>query len=79
VNPVITASVVVYFVLLLWLLVACLLRRVEWRWLVAAAIPVFVAVGVVCLGLLFVALLGHGGSSARVGPGARIPTGLPWR
>jgi len=79
VNPVITASVVLYFVLLLGLLIACLLRRVEWRWLVAAAIPVFVAVGIVCLGLLFVALLGRGGRNARVEARGARSAGLPWR
>ena len=56
----ITTCVVLYSALVLGLLIACLLRRVEWRWLVAAAIPLFVAVGIVCLGLLFVALVGRG-------------------
>ncbi|MDY6918437.1 MAG: hypothetical protein SVP26_10960 [Chloroflexota bacterium] len=56
----ITGSVVAYFVLLAGLLIACLLGRVGWRWLLAAAIPVLVAVGIVCLGLLSVALPGRG-------------------
>jgi len=79
VNPVITASLVVYFVVLLGVLVACLLRRVEWRRLAAAAIPVFVAVGIVCLGLLFVALLGRGERNATVGARAATSSRLPWR
>ena len=56
----ITGGVVAYFVLLAGLLVACLLGRVGWRWLLAAAIPVFVAAGIVCPGLLSVPLPGRG-------------------
>ena len=79
VREMIIAGVVAYFVLLLVLLVACLLRRVGWRWLLAAATPLFVAAGVVCLGLLSVALLGRGGKDARIGTRDGRATGLPWR
>ncbi len=74
-----TAGVVAYFVLLVGLLVACLLRRVGWRWLLAAVTPVFVAAGVVCLVLLSVALLSRGGSNARIGAREGTSTRLPWR
>ena len=60
----ITGGVVAYFVLLAGLLVACLLGRVGWRWLLAAAIPVLVATGILCLGLLSVALPGRGAKGA---------------
>jgi len=75
----ITACVVLYLVLLLGLLVACLLRRIGWRWLLAAAIPLFVAAAVVCLGVLLVALLSRGKGRERVESRERPATELPWR
>ena len=76
---VVIASVIAYFVLLLGLLIACLSRRVGWRWLLTAAIPVFVAAAVACLVLLFAAQPRRGKSKGRVGwrpGGAGDP---PWR
>jgi len=75
----IIACVTLYFVLLLGLLVACLLRRIGWRWLLAAAIPLFVTAAVMCLGVLLVALLGRGGRNQGIHAQEGRATGLPWR
>ena len=75
----ITTSIILYLVLLFGLLIACLLRRVGWRWFLLASMPVFIVIGIVCLSFLLLSLMAAGDRRTRVEPREIRPTGLPWR
>ena len=75
----IMTSIILYLALLGVLLIAALLRRIGWLWLLTAAIPLFVAIGVVCLGFLLLSLMAAGDRKTGVEPRQIKLTGLPWR
>ncbi len=75
----IMTCIILYFVLLGVLLIAAFLRRIGWRWLLIAAIPLFVAIGIVCLSFLLLSLMAAGDRRTRVEPRQIKLTGLPWR